>query len=58
MIKFSEWFILTTVMNMIVSFFIHDLSTSNFIGSCLAIIILIKYWRWVDSRASEKQARK
>ena len=58
MIKFIEWFMLTTALNIMASFFIPELSTGNFIGSCAAIIILMAYWSWIDLHSPEKKARK
>jgi len=58
MIKFIEWFMLTTALNIMASFFIPELATGNFIGSCAAIIILTAYWSWMDRHSSEQQTRK
>jgi|GEM_PF-4356112 len=54
MIKFIEWFMLTTALNIMASFFIPELATGNFIGSCAAIIILTAYWSWMDLHSPEK----
>ena len=58
MIKFIEWFMLTTALNIMASFFIPELATGNFIGSCAAIIILTAYWHLSDANPYGKPQKK